>query len=134
MSNYIIKKDALEKKILEIKTSNYYTFSPKGSSYQKVSSVTIYDSEKINYILQKKLFIKYQRLMKILSDIESEDSSDNSDYMILLGEIAKMKDILEFKYKKFLKKEIYEKFLRNLCSMEEYVNVKLETREIGIGR
>lgn len=134
MSNYLIKKDATEKKILEVKTSNYYTFSPRGSSYQKVSSVTIYDSDKINYILHKKLFIKYQRLMKILNDIESADSSDNSDYMILLGEVAKMKAILEFKYQKFLKKELYEKFLNDLCSMEEYVNVKLETKEIGIRR
>lgn len=134
MSNYIIRTDASEKKILDIKTSSYYTFSPKGSSYKKISSVTIYDSDRINYILQKKLFVKYQRLLNILSDIENNGTSDGDGYMIILDEAAKLKDILELKYKKLLKKELYEQFLNDICNIEEYINVKLESFEHGLGR
>lgn len=126
MSKYIVKKENGTRKIVKIEAEKYYTFSPKGNVSKMVKTVTVYDEEKIKKILIKKLMIKYQRLLNIINDIISSDDSSSSDFMICLDEISKLKDILEYKYKKFLKRELYSAFLEDLNNLSNYVNDYIE--------
>jgi hypothetical protein len=68
--------------------------------------------------------MKYTRLLKIIEDTVSSDSN-NGDLYICLDETAKLKDILLHKYKKYLSKEKYNKFLEGINFSEEILNKRI---------
>lgn len=132
MSDYLVKSDNKEKKIVEIKTSNYYTFSPRKESLKKISSVTIYDEDIVNEILIKKIYVKYQKILNLF--LASQDEDDEGGYDIALDEIYRLKDIIEYKYKKLIKKEAYDKFISDLVNLEEHIYLKKSERTQIMGR
>lgn len=126
MSNYIIKKDSNKKTIIKVTAENFYTFTPKSSMKESVKCITIYDYDKISKIVVRKLMIKYQKLLDMIKHIEDDDSS--SDYNACLGELNKLYEMLEFKYKKYLKKELYDKFIEDLNNLKEFIVIGLENK------
>ena len=126
MSNYIIKKEEKEKKIIKVLAQNYYTFTPKSKTKESVTYITIYDYDKISKIIVKKLMIKYQKLLNMLSSLNGED--DPSGFTACLDELDKLYEMLEFKYKKYLKQELYNKFIEDLSNIKEFIVLGLEKK------
>lgn len=127
MSNYIVKKDGKEKKIVKITAENYYTFTPKSRTKETITYITIYDYEKICKIVVRKLMIKYQKLINMLSSISSDDES-SSEYSACLDELNKLYEMIEYKYKKYLKQELYDKFIEDLSNIKEFIVIGIESR------
>ena len=127
MSNYIILKDNNEKQIIKVTAENYYTFTPKSKTKETITHVTIYDYDKICKIVLKKLMIKYQKLINMISSINDEDDS-SSNYSLCLDELNKLYEMLEYKYKKYLKQELYNKFIEDLSNLKEFIVVGMENK------
>ena len=127
MSNYIILKDNNEKQIVKVTAENYYTFTPKSKTKETITHVTIYDYDKICKIVLKKLMIKYQKLINMISSINDEDDS-SSNYSLCLDELNKLYEMLEYKYKKYLKQELYNKFIEDLSNLKEFIVVGMENK------
>lgn len=123
MSNYILKSDEKQKKIVNINVNNSYTFNPKTKvkKFINVKSVTIYDEDKIENIIINKYTLRYNRIMKILEDLFSSDDSTDEDFMMCLNEVEKLKSILYNQYKKFIKNYIFNEFYENLVGIENYL-------------
>ena len=127
MSNYIILKDNNEKQIIKVTAENYYTFTPKSKTKETITHVTIYDYDKICKIVLKKLMIKYQKLINMISSLNDEDDS-SSNYSLCLDELNKLYEMLEYKYKKYLKQELYNKFIEDLSNLKEFIVVGMENK------
>ncbi len=133
MSNYILKLSNKDKKIVNFDNLDYYLFSPRNS---KVKSFIIYDKNKLNEILVKMYLKQYKSFMKMLVSINEEDGEEG--YMLCLGELNKLRDTLEYKYKKYLKKVAYEKFIDDLLMYDKLLQDKIcqfeENKEKAKGR
>lgn len=125
MSNYILKINKSNKIIKNLNQENYYEFNPKNNANLK--SFIIFDIDALNKIFMKKYLTNYKKLIMFISTLNDESSA--SDFMICLDEITKLKDTLNYKYKKYLKKEIYEKFLDDLIKYDKYIQNKIIAME-----
>ncbi|MGN1378881.1 MAG: hypothetical protein ACI4XR_00550 [Bacilli bacterium] len=125
MSNYILKINKSNKIIKNLNQENYYEFNPKNNGNLK--SFIIFDIDALNKIFMKKYLTNYKKLIMFISTLNDESSA--SDFMICLDEITKLKDTLNYKYKKYLKKEIYEKFLDDLIKYDKYIQNKIIAME-----
>ena len=126
MSNYIVTKNNAERKIIKVTAENYYTFTPKSSMKESVKTITIYDFEKISKIVVRKLMIKYQKLLDKIREVEDDETAEG--YESVLDELNKLFEMLEYKYKKYLKKELYDNFIEDLSNIKEFVVIGLEKK------
>ena len=125
MSSYILKINKNNKKIKEFNSENIYEFNPKNN--KNIKSFIIFDKEVLNKIFMKKYLVSYKKLIMFISSLNDESSA--SDFMICLDELTKLKDTLIYKYKKYLKKEIYEKFIDDLTEYDKYIQNKIISLE-----
>ncbi len=126
MSNYIVTKNNAERKIIKVTAENYYTFTPKSSMKESIKTITIYDFEKISKIVVRKLMIKYQKLLDKIREVEDDETAEG--YESILDELNKLFEMLEYKYKKYLKKELYDNFIEDLSNIKEFVVIGLEKK------
>lgn len=127
MSSFILNACNDTKVVLEYSVSEGYSFSPKSKTkeFTKIKKVSIYDPKRIENVVINKYTLKYKRLAKIIKDILDSDDEEEADYMICLDEIAKLKDILLIKYRTFLKKEMFEYFLKDLFFLEQVLQERM---------
>lgn len=135
MASHSIKKENNNNEIVYIKGElKGYDFNPKDSSNNnlKINQIVIVNPTLTDKILTIKFKQKYKRILIITLSILNgaiEDAT-TGDIEIVLDEIAKMRDILLNKYKKFLKKEKEKVFLEQLRGLENSLRAKLfEIRE-----
>ncbi len=131
MSSYLIKKDHNTGEIIYMEYDlEGYKFHPKNNNeqpYINVKSVTIYKPEMIDYLLKRKFQKKFDKLSQIILKFlyQDDDESDTGDLEILLDEIARLKSIVELKYKKYLKIEEYREYISKLSFLDSQVRQKL---------
>ncbi len=126
MSSYILKLCNKDKKIMGFSNNDYYLFSPRNS---KVKSFIIYDKNKLNDILVKLYLKEYKNFMKMLVSINDDDEQEG--YMLCLDELTKLRSTLEYKYKKYLKKVFYEKFIDDLLMYDKILQEKIAQLEVN---
>lgn len=135
MASHSIKKENNNNEIVYINGElNGYDFNPKDGSNNnlKINQIVIVNPTLTDKILTIKFKQKYKRILMITLSILNGASEDTTtgDIEIVLDEIAKMRDILLNKYKKFLKKEKERVFLEQLRGLENSLRAKLfEIRE-----
>lgn len=135
MASHSIKKENNGNEIVYINGElKGYDFSPKDSSNNnlKINQIVIINPTLTDKVLTIKFKQKYKRILMITLSILNGANEDTTsgDIEIVLDEIAKMRDILLNKYKKFLKKEKEKVFLEQLRSLENSLRAKLfEIRE-----
>lgn len=131
MSSYLIKKDQYTGEIIYMEYDlEGYKFKPRNDGtkpYIKVNSVTIYKPEMIDHLLAKKFEKKFDRLSQIIMRFlyQEDDDCDESDFFILLDEVARLKAVVDLKYKKFLKNEEYKEYVDKLYFLDNQVRQKL---------
>lgn len=131
MSSYLIKKDQYTGEIIYMEYDlEGYKFKPRNDGskpYIKVNSVTIYKPEMIDHLLAKKFEKKFDRLAQIIMRFlyQEDDDCDESDFFILLDEVARLKAVVDLKYKKFLKNEEYKEYMDKLYFLDNQVRQKL---------
>lgn len=127
MNNYLLTADDQKKEIIKIEVSKSYSFKPKKMTrkYVNAKSITVYDEAALANILMQKYIKRYNRLISIVSSIIESDDTTDSDYMMCLDELEKLKGMLVHKYAKFLKKEIYDKFITDLIYIDNFMKEKI---------
>ena len=104
-----------------------YVFNPayrKSDKYIDISKLSIYNSQMINSILVKKYIRKYKNLLKMVYLLFNDAFPGDVGYQAVLGEVDKLKALLNDKYHKYLALEKEKLFLKELDYIEEEVKKK----------
>ena len=118
MNSYILKNDDEEKKVLLYEEKNGYSFKP-AKEYKRVKKIIVLDTEMISSILEDKVKRAYDRLIRIVySLITAGDDTTSGDVLMAYTELDRIRNILEYKYKQYLKKKFTEKYLKKLYILE----------------
>ena len=126
MSEYVLKINKGNKNINKLIKTEGYTFNPKNDI---VKSFTVYDADALSKIILNKFTKDYKRVFALLASLN--DESTDSDFFVVLGETQKLRQTLMYEYKKFLKKEAYEKFLNDLVRYEKFLNQSVLYHQIN---
>lgn len=131
MESFILKNTEENEKVLLYQEKTGYSFSPK-SGY-RVKKITILNENMIESILKEKVSSKYNRLIKIVYNLITSDDTTSGDVLVTYTELDRLKDILLYKYNKYLKKEFIEFYLKKLKVLEmelKKVHVMELTQEV----
>ena len=91
----------------------------------------------LNPLWEHKLNKEYEKLLKIIYALVSNDDTTSDDVLVAYTEINRIKEYLLSLREKGLKKEILEKYVKKLYILElelKKVHVMELTEEIGKGR
>ena len=128
MKIYVVKKKNKNKKISKFKIKkDGYEFKPnvRKENLIKIDSLTIYNLEMIERLLEKKIEISFRKLTKlVLNEINDEDGNQGG-ICIALNELTKLKSVLMNEFKAFIKKEDYDKYMKRLKLYEKELKNKL---------
>lgn len=128
MKSFTIKK---LKKNLEIEEIDYNTH---GFIYKtkndNIKEINIINPEIISGLIIYNFNKKYKRILSLILLSDNEDDSSNGTLMLALDEIARLKNIMESKYYKLLKKKEAEKLHKKIMLTEKDIKNKLIDKEI----
>lgn len=136
MTSYILKNNKKSKDVLLFEEKESYSFTPK-KTYKWVKKVTILDTEMLSKVWENKINKEYEKLLKLIYSLISEEDTTSGDVLIAYTEIDRIKKYLLSLKEKGLKKEIIEKYLKKLYILElelKKVHVMELTEEIEMGK
>lgn len=136
MTSYILKNNKKSKDILLFEEKESYSFAPK-KTYKWVKKITILDTEMLSEVWENKINKEYDKLLKLIYSLISEEDTTSGDVLIAYTEIDRIKKYLMSLREKGLKKEIIEKYLKKLYILElelKKVHVMELTEEIEMGK
>ena len=131
MSSYLLNKDTSKGSIDYMEYDlDGYVFKPRNKinqSYIKVTQVKIYQRDMIDSLLTQKFERKFDRLAQIILNFlyQDDEEAEEGDFMILLDEVARLKAMVEIKYRKFLGIEKYKLYLDQLYFLDTQIRQKL---------
>jgi len=121
--NYVIEKTYQDQFIINYPKLKGFAFSPKKSkNYSHIKKITILDPKIIEKKINNKLNKEYKKIIKIFYNLLESDDTTDSDILVTFTELKILKDIFLFKYKKLLKKELFEEYLKKLKYLELELN------------
>ena len=123
MSSYLLCENTDEKTINSLNLDNAYEITMRKS--KKLKKITIYDETIIRNFVIKKVTANYQKVLIIVKDVMESDDASESDCMLALDEIYRLKDILFHKYRIYLKEKQYELFLERILYLENVLQKKI---------
>lgn len=120
-------KSFLIKELDQELTFDDFDFKVEGFVYKtknsNIKEITIVNKEIIYGLISSSFNKKYKKLLReILLD---DEDNDGDALKLALDEIARLRSILENKYKRFLKKQDQEKLLKKLLLLEKDIKIKL---------
>lgn len=123
MSTYILKSINEKKSIKGLMMRQSYEFSPKNSDNRlmKIKNLNLYNAEQIEKILMKKYLKQYQKFISVVNSVIQSDDATDGDFMLCMDEAERLQSILVYRYKKFMKKQMYEYFLNDLMRASKYL-------------
>lgn len=121
MSSFILACNDKTKVIRSLSLDKPYPIYLHGDG----NKIEICDSELAAKFATKKFTKLYVSYLKKLKEAFDSDDVSGSTAELLLGEIEKLKDILELKYKKFIKKREYEYFLSDINNVSSTLKDEL---------
>ncbi len=124
MANYRVARYNSAGNILTYEETDGYVFNPKHGGKIKVKKLTVVDNEMIDKILSMKFDKRFRRLVTLAIGVLENEDADEGDANIVLGEAQLVKEILENKYKKFLKHEKTRLFLEKIRVIEKQLEMK----------
>lgn len=137
---YLVCKNKKEKEIVYIDFDKLkgYNFSPKKCINEGISinKMIIIKPSLIEKILKTKIKHKLDLYLKlIINFIESDDSSSDTTLREALNDLSKYKDIVLYKYRKYLDEKYLKILLKKIAILEYELNEKLvNVNEIDINK
>ena len=128
MKNYVIRKSDEKKEIIYY---NYditgYNMKSKrcGNNQLKIDEIMIVKPSLVDKLITMKFKEKYKRLVMIVLSILHASDTSEGDCIIALDEVAKLKEILLYKYHNKIKMEKETMFLEQLEGLERSLSEKL---------
>ena len=125
MSNYKIDKDNKYQSVVQIRDLDGYDFRPRNKVNQvTVSKVTIVDNLMIDKILTIKFDKTFRRLIALAMRVLNDDDASDDDVRIVLDEEKLIKEILQNRYAKYIRREKELLFLKKLKVIENEMRMK----------
>ncbi|MEG1506764.1 MAG: hypothetical protein RR478_04640 [Bacilli bacterium] len=115
MNNYVLESISKTLKVTYITEYKGYSFLSKSNGIKEIS---IIDFDIASFIVCSKFIKQYRRLLSIVCHVISDDDTEEGDVLVTFTEIDRLKEILMYKYSKFLKKDQLEKYLKQIKLLE----------------
>jgi len=126
MKSFVIhelnKSLELEEKI-SLKDGFKYKFK---SSSLGIKEIIILEPNIIDSLILNNFDKRYKKILEYyLTTLQNEDDSTDSNFMIALDEIARLRSILIRKYNLVISKKVEEKMLKKLKILENEIRIKI---------
>lgn len=125
---YIIKRDNDTKELVYMQYKlNGYKFKPKNNRDARISidEIMLVKPSINDKILSISFKNHYDKIVKLIYFILNSDDTNDSDVMLALNEIAKLRSILLNEYQDFLSDELEAEFLGKLRDLENKLRIKM---------
>lgn len=115
------------KMILNLEILDGFDITPKNSSRygMRVTKLVVINMLFIEQILKKRMKRKLELYLKFIVDYMDDGNDDGSSLDQILNDIKRYKQILQYKYNKYLGEKQTELLLKKLCLIEKELNVKI---------
>lgn len=133
VKKFVIKKDELTDAItyLEYESINGYSVSPKNNvkieDMINVEKMVIINPTLITKLIDKKCKMTLEHIINLTSVIyenDDEDGDATGNLNFILNETAKFRDLVEYKYKKYMKEKSYEMLMKKIEIIENEVKLR----------
>ena len=105
-----------------------YDFKPKNKLSKEdiinVDEMVIINPSLIEKLISKKCKKTLERILKLISFIYDDDETGEASVTLALNEIAKFKELLDTKYKEYMKEKEYKLMLKKLEILENEVKLR----------
>ena len=105
-----------------------YDFKPKNKLSKEdiinVDEMVIINPSLIEKLISKKCKKTLERILKLISFIYDVDETGEESVTLALNEIAKFKELLDTKYKEYMKEKEYKLMLKKLEILENEVKLR----------
>ncbi len=105
-----------------------YDFKPKNKLSKEdiinVDEMVIINPSLIEKLISKKCKKTLERILKLMSFIYDDDETGEESVTLALNEIAKFKELLDTKYKEYMKEKEYKLMLKKLEILENEVKLR----------
>ena len=131
---YVIKKDNIKNKLNKNNIANLgYKMNPKlknHSNFIEVKEIIIIKPSMKEKVLKLSFQVAFRRLFKLVMDLLQDDNATEGDTTICLDEIAKMKKILQQKYKNQINKEEYRTMWSKVSLLQKRLQEKIVKQQM----
>lgn len=127
---FVVTKDEQTQTITykEYDSLKGYDFKPKNKLSKEdiinVDEMVIINPSLIEKLISKKCKKTLERILKLISFIYDDDETGEESVTIALNEIAKFKELLDTKYKEYMKEKEYKLMLKKLEILENEVKLR----------
>ncbi len=122
--SYIIKKNEDTKEIVYMQYElDGYKFKPK--KIKEVEQIMLVKPSVNDKLLTIKFKKHYDKIVKLIYFILNSDDTTDSDVMLALNEIARLRGIVLNEYQDYLSEELETEFLFKLRDLENKLRIKM---------
>lgn len=127
---FVVTKDENTQTITYKEYDNFkgYDFKPKNKLSKEdiinVDEMVIINPSLIEKLISKKCKKTLERILKLISFIYDDDETGEESVTLALNEIAKFKELLDTKYKEYMKEKEYKLMLKKLEILENEVKLR----------
>ena len=128
MRNYICKKTSNGSVVLiDLKSLSGINFNPKNSKKYgiAVSKIIIVNKEMVKKLLVKSTKRKLDKFLMTLASITDDDETSDASLREALNDLSRYRNIVEYKYKKYLDKKYREQLIAKIDILEGEIKKKL---------
>lgn len=128
MKNYICKKTNSGSVILlDLKSLNGLNFNPKNSNKYgiTVSKMIIVNKDIVRKLLLKSTKRKLDKFLMLLASITDDDDTTDATLREALNDLSRYRNIVEYKYSKYLEKKYQEKLIAKIDILEGEIKKKI---------
>ena len=131
VKKFIVTKEQISGAItyLEYENINGVSFSPKNkkidSDMINVSKVVVINPSLIEKLIDKKCNKQLERIVKLLTTLYNDTYGDGDTKLgLVLNEIEKFRQLIDSKYKEYMKAEKYKTLKKKLDIIEQEVKLR----------
>ena len=124
---FVVKKDAKTDVItyMEYEKLKGFSVTPKNSANFEdminVEKMILINPSLIEKLIFKKCNKTFNKILKMLSVVSSDDEDDDTGYMLILDELERFKNLLVNKYKQYMDEKEYELNIKKLELLEQEI-------------
>jgi len=126
MSSFVIRKIKDDLSILKMDNKEGFNYKLKKTNSLKVREINIINTEIINNLIVYNFNNKYQKIFEYyLALLESDSDNTESNLIMALNEVARLRSIIIKRYQKYLHKKNSMQILKKLKILENEIRMKL---------
>lgn len=124
---YLYKDNNFVKIIIKLEVLDGFDITPKNSTRygMRVTKLVVINKLFVGQILKKRIKRKLELYLKFIIDYMDDGNDDGTSLNQILDDIKRYKQILQYKYNKYLDDKQAELILKKLALIENELNIKV---------